>query len=349
MIAAAIANVLRGEGFASAVRRARERAGEALHGTFANDAEAAIVNVSATRVVPRLGGVPIQLLNRLREERKLRNVVLLEAGAATFEERVRASGARAIHVEGTHDVPVDALLRLIDAGVRVVVSVHDFTLMDDRERARQLLRRAEAVIFPSRFLADEYRQLADFPAEVIEPGVPPVHPPLRAQRRAIAYAGAVKPHKGAQLLGEIVPDVPCHVFGGGDADLLRDLRRRGTFVVHGYYRAGELPSLLAAHGIGLVVLPSLVPESYSLTLSEVWQAGAVAAAFEHGAIAQRIREHGGGVLAPLAAGAAGLRAIVEQWTRSSIDAVPPTLIVTPADAALAHIALYARLGLDATS
>lgn len=346
MIASAIANIVRGEGFASALRRARERVDEALHGTFASDADAAIVNVSATPVVPRLGGVPIQLLNRLREERKLRSVVLLEAGAATFEERVRASGARAIHVEGTYDVPIEALLRLIDDGVRVVVSVHDFSLMEDRDGARALLPRADAVVFPSRFLADEYRQLSYFQPHVIEPGVPPAHPALRAERRAIAYAGAVKPHKGAQLLGDIARDFPCHVFGGGDAELLRDLRRRGNFVIHGYYRAGELPSLLASHGIGLVVLPSLVAESYSLTLSEVWQAGAVAAAFNHGAIAQRIREHGGGVLAPLVAGARGLRKIVEEWTRGEIHAEVPRVVASSADAARAHVALYERLGLN---
>jgi glycosyltransferase involved in cell wall biosynthesis len=349
MIASAIANVLRGEGLISAARRARERVDEALHGTFVNDADAAILNVSATRVVPRLGGVPIQLLNRLREERKLRSVVLLEAGTSTFEERVRASGARAIHIEGTHAVPLEAVLWLMNDGVRVVVSVHDFTLMDDRERARQLLARADATIFPSRFLADEYRQLADFRADVIEPGVPPAQPALRAERRAIAFAGAVKPHKGAQLLPSIVGDAPCHVFGGGDADLLRDLRRRANFEILGYYRAGELPSLLAEHGVGLVVLPSIVPESYSLTLSEVWQAGAVAAPFDHGAIAQRIREHGGGVLAPLASGAAGLRAIVEQWLRGEIGEAAPQMIATSEQAARAHLALYERLGLDSAS
>ncbi|MCU1349455.1 MAG: hypothetical protein JWO56_2485, partial [Acidobacteria bacterium] len=95
-----IASVVRGEGIRSAISRARERIDEALHGTFANAPRAAILNVSATPVVPRLGGVPIQLLNRLRAEQALRDVILLDAGVATFESRVRdalaRSGARAI-------------------------------------------------------------------------------------------------------------------------------------------------------------------------------------------------------------------------------------------------------------
>jgi hypothetical protein len=336
----AVLRVLRGEGFASALRRARERMDEALRGTFRSDAHAAILNVSATPVVPRLGGVPIQLLNRLRAERELRSVTLLEAGVTTFEERVRATGAKAIHIEGTSELPLEAVLRLMDEGVRVIVSVHDFTLLDDPERARQLLERAEAVIFPSRFLRDAYES----GGQVIEPGVPEARVKAGAAR-AVAYAGAVKRHKGAHLLPDIVGDMHCHVFGGGDEDLLRELRRRDNFTIHGYYGAGELPSLLARHGVGLVLLPSIVPESYSLTLSETWQASAVAAAFDHGAIAQRIREHGGGLLAPLASGAAGLREIVERWRRGDLSAVAPRAIPTSDDAARAHVALYRRLGL----
>lgn len=334
-----VMRVLRGEGFASALRRARERAEEARRGTFRSDPRAAIVNVSATPVVPRLGGVPVQLLNRLRAERALREVVLLEAGVATFEERVRASGATAIHLEGTSEVPVDAVLRLIDDGVRVVVSVHDFTLFEDLARGRQLLERAAAVIFPSRFLRDAYA----WPGEVIAPGVPSFSR-SRNDGRAIAVAGSVKRHKGAHLLPEII-DGPCHVFGGGDEDLLRTLRRCGNFTIHGYYRAGALPALLERHGVGLVLLPSIVPESYSLTLSETWQAGAVAAAFDHGAIAERVRDEGGGFLAPFDSGAAGLRAVVERWRRGEVTAVAPPVVATPEEAARAHVGLYRRLGI----
>jgi len=224
--------------------------------------------------------------------------------------------------------------------------VHDFTLLDDPERARQLLARAAAVVFPSRFLREEYARLGDFEAEVIEPGVPSVQVSVPEERRAIAYTGSVKRHKGAELLAEIAGDAHCQVFGGGDEELLRALRQRGNFTIHGFYRAGSLPGLLARHGIGLVVLPSIVPESYSLVLGEVWQAGAVAAAFDHGAIAERIRMHGGGFLAPVSSGAAGLREVVDRWRAGEIAAVAPTGIATPLDAARAHLALYRRLGLS---
>ena len=51
------------------------------------------------------------------------------------------------------------------------------------------------------------------------------------------------------------------------------MRRLPNVNVHGYYRAGALPSLLARYGIGLIVLPSIVPETFSLVLSEARLAG----------------------------------------------------------------------------
>jgi len=350
-----IAGVVRGEGARSAIRRAGERLGEALHRPFANSSRASILNVSATRVVPRLGGVPIQFLDRLRAERERRDVVLVEAGIDTFERRIRealaSAGARAIHIEGTSEVPLDAALRLIDSGVPTIVTVHDFTLFDaPREVARRFLQAASAVVFPSAFIAEEHRRRLELPrleAEIIEPGVPLMrHDPRkgRPKERSIAFAGSVKRHKGAHLLPEIAGTKLCHVFGGGDEELLRTLRRLRNFRVHGYHRAGTLPSLLAEYSVGLVVLPSIVPESFSLALSETWRAGAVAVAFDRGAIAQRIARHGGGWLAPVASGAAGLAELVRRWQEGQLHAAAPTAIATPEDAASAHLALYDRAG-----
>jgi len=280
------------------------------------------------------------------------------------------------------------VLRLIESGVRVIVTSHDFSLFcarphlieepigqfcfysEDFERchrclrqtwdvpadaqrerrtlAREILTRAAALIFPSQFLLDQHRRLFSLPdlvAEVIAPGVSA--PPFKARSlRAIAFAGSAKRHKGAHLLPDIarrLPNIDIHIFGGGDEDLLRAMRRVPNITVHGYFRAGTLPSLLARHGIGLVVLPSIWPETHSLVLSEAWLAGAVVAAFDLGAPAERIREHGGGWLAPLESGAAGLAAIIDQWMRGEITASVPQSVPSPIDAATAHVELYRRL------
>jgi len=227
---------------------------------------------------------------------------------------------------------------------------------DRRALARQILAAAKRVIFPSQFLLDQHRQLFSLPAMagvVIEPGIPGtagVSPAVLARinsgrdaraPRQIAYAGSAKRHKGAHLLAELaqrIGDTTLHIFGGGDEDLLRDVRRLPNVSVHGYYRVGELPSLLQRHGIGLVVVPSIWPEAHCLVISEAWLAGAAVVAFDLGAQAERIRAHGGGWLAPLASGAEGLAAIVEQWLAGSITAMIPR--VSPLDAARAHLDLY---------
>jgi glycosyltransferase involved in cell wall biosynthesis len=402
-----IVSVIRGEGVASAVRRAAERLAEAnenvlrIRSVFAGGAtDAAIVNVSPSSVSTRTGGVATQLMTRLDAESTFRSVALLHPGglelrkpfrhllhARTIREALAITGAKAIHIEGTEGVPLADLLRLIDDGIRVVISVHDFSLFcarphlleqpadrfcfysrdldrchrcllqtwdvpkneqaEHRELARTLLASATGVIFPSQFMREKHRELFSIEGEVIEPGIP--HRPVKIHdaRRAVAYAGSVKRHKGAQLLPDLARllakrGVDLHVFGGGDTDLFLALRRIPNVKIHGYYRAGKLPSLLTRHRVGLVVLPSIVPESYGLTLSEAWLAGASAAAFDHGALAERIRQHGGGWLAPLDSGAAGLGEIIERWMSGETSEPPPHATSSPTEAAVAHHRLYQK-------
>jgi glycosyltransferase involved in cell wall biosynthesis len=367
-----ITSVIRGEGFTSAIRRGTERIGESwqlqlriARGLFAQPPRTPLLNVIATSQSPRLGGMQIQLQSRLREERKLREVALLHPGVLESSSRAWRSselraplgraiadalartGARAIVLEGTNGVPIEQLLQFDN----VILSLHDLSLMNDPS-AQPLLRHARALIFPSAFLRDLHRQHFDLPdlvAHVIEPGIdgtPMVH--IAGERTRIAFAGNVRAHKGGLLLPEVIEALPgpeWHIFGGGDENLLGNLRRLPNTFVHGYFRAGSLPALLARHEVGLALLPSIVPESYSLTLSECWLAGVPVVAFDHGAHAERIRPDGGGWLAPLSAGAGGIIGMVRRWRTGELTMVVPAIARTPRDAALAHIALYRSLGI----
>jgi glycosyltransferase involved in cell wall biosynthesis len=143
----------------------------------------------------------------------------------------------------------------------------------------------------------------------------------------------VKLHKGGELLPQLDVD---HIFGGGDVDLIRAVRKKA----YGYYRAGSLPSLLARHRVGLVVVPSIVPESFGLVISEAWVAGAAVVAFDIGAQGERIREQGGGWVVPLESGVDGLNDVIARWRRGEITARIPQRVATPRDAALAHIVFY---------
>ena len=219
-----------------------------------------------------------------------------------------------------------------------------------RRLARRVLETATALVFPSRFMLEKHRELFSLPlphAAVIEP--PCTGRTHESAGTSIAFAGSVQRHKGAHLLPEIarllaLRDLGLHVFGGGDADLLLALRRLENVFVHGYYRAGTLPMLLERHRIGLVLLPSIVPEAYSLTLSETWLAGAIATAFDHGAIAERIRQNKGGFLAPLDSGAAGLVEIIDRWKRDPASPRAEHPPAAPQSSASATVEIYRRCG-----
>jgi glycosyltransferase involved in cell wall biosynthesis len=306
--------------------------------------------------------------------------------ADLVQQAMERTGSELLHVEGLANVPLAALLALRPRLPRLVLSLHDFAafcprphllerpaerfchycrdldrcgrcLASDwpldggwqgqrRQLAGRLLQAADALVFPSRFLADTYRalfpELAEAAAETISgagrgtavatagydpprivvvppaPWLPPVLPPAPPQRRVrhLAYVGSVKPHKGAAVLAEVIERLATMgtgteprwtIYGGGDAALLARLRSLPGVQVRGYYRAGTLPGLLSRDGVDLALLLSTWPETHSFTLDECRAAGVPALAFDHGALGERLRD-GGGILVPPEAGAAGVAA-----------------------------------------
>jgi glycosyltransferase involved in cell wall biosynthesis len=238
-----------------------------------------------------------------------------------------------------------------------------------REIARGLLASAAAVVYPSDFLRRQHQELfPGLPAErqrVVEPPGPEgTHaPPRRGPLRHVAYIGQVLPHKGALVFEGVVrrlppaaaPGLRWSAYGGGDAELLRRLRRLPRVRVRGYYRSGSLVDRLRRDRVDLALLLSIVPESYSLALSECMAAGVPVAAFDQGAIAERIRRHGGGLLVPPAAGADGIVSLLkERLTARTAEKLPerteepmsPMSRMTPGDAAGAFQAIYRELGLS---
>jgi glycosyltransferase involved in cell wall biosynthesis len=227
---------------------------------------------------------------------------------------------------------------------------------DWRAAMADLLGAANAIVYPSEYLRNAWRdqlpRLDQARQHVVEPGATQadaLEPRPAGPVRHVALVGAVTTAKGAALLPEIVratDGLRFTVLGGGDAPLLRELRRLPNTRVRGYYRAGSLPAHLSARRIDVALLLSLVPESYGLTLDECWQAGVPAVAFDHGAIAERIRRLGGGLLVPLEQGAAGVIETLRALRSGGVAAppVPPrAALATPGQAARAHLELYRRL------
>lgn len=191
-----------------------------------------------------------------------------------------------------------------------------------RELAAELLAAADALVFPSDFLRRTCRDLFPSPdpgrQHVIEPAaawepVPPRPSPAGPIRR-IALVGGVQVHKGALVFEEVVRrladrrDLRWSAYGGGDAALLERLRRLPRTSVRGYYRSGSLPALLRRDRVDLALLLSIVPETYSLVLTECQAAGLPVLAFDLGAPGDRLRQEGGGLVVPLESGGAGVAA-----------------------------------------
>ena len=64
--------------------------------------------------------------------------------------------------------------------------------------------------------------------------------------------------------------------------------------VHGRYDPIDLPELLEHYGARLVLFPSMGPETFAFTLSEVWAAGLPVLVPPIGALVERVGDHGAG-------------------------------------------------------
>ena len=130
-----------------------------------------------------------------------------------------------------------------------------------------------------------------------QPPAPALDVPLR-----VAFLGAVAPHKGAYLIKELVPNerLPCgvpiewHLLGDSQLpgeEAPSNLKR------HGRYAPGELPERLRALQPHLVVVSTVCPETYCLTLDEAWSAGIPALVTPLGAPQDRVVASGAGWVA----------------------------------------------------
>jgi GT2 family glycosyltransferase len=179
-----------------------------------------------------------------------------------------------------------------------------------RHRSAGLLAGARRVVAPSRDAAD--RIALTFPGidvEVVphesDPARLNVRPgPVRGRRCRICVVGAIGIPKGYEVLLACARDaarrdLPLEfIVVGHTIDDERLLLTERVFVT-GRYEPDEVIELIGAQAADLAFLPSIWPETWCLSLGEAWRAGLAVAAFDIGAIAERIRRAGGGLVLPL--------------------------------------------------
>jgi glycosyltransferase involved in cell wall biosynthesis len=169
------------------------------------------------------------------------------------------------------------------------------------------------VIAPSEYIAQRARAaLPGLDVTVIPNGSPPPtagapaspRPEFAAKSpaRVAVMIGAIGPHKGASVLDSLGAElegtpIAVVVLGYLDRQVLPGWRGNHVFI-HGAWQDDEVTPLARAYGAEIALFPNQVPESFSYTLSDAWSAGLPVLAAPSGALAERIRAHGGGWLLP---------------------------------------------------
>jgi len=183
----------------------------------------------------------------------------------------------------------------------------DITVSALRRRSAAFLGGARQVIAPSPDTAVRMRRyFPSLPVSVVPHGVDAGFVAMPAGRgmRRICVLGGIGPHKGFDVLLACARDAAARdlalefvVVGDTSNDL--ELLATGHAMITGTYAPTEAVNLVRAQNATLGFLPSVWPETWSLTLTELWEAGLPVAAFDLGAPADRIRATGWGFLFPL--------------------------------------------------
>lgn len=296
------------------------------------------------------------VIEALRPERLELASLPADDFAASLQTALLALNADVLHVHSPQ-VGAEALARAAaTSAVRVVVSLHDLAL--SRLAAASLVGRADAFIAPSRFirdvLAQSYPRIAERTREIAW-GIPaqrrvPLGPggPLR-----VAVVGVLVAEKGADRLPALIRacaplDVEWHLFGATEGRSVRAIRAAaGRIETHGAYRRRDLGALLAAARIDVALLASVVPESFSMTLSECIAAAVPVVASDLGALSERVQAEECGWLFDPFRPASLVDALGRLADRTEVARVKVALerrsVRSPEAMALDHAALYREL------
>jgi len=168
---------------------------------------------------------------------------------------------------------------------------------------QKVLERRPALIAPSPSVRDNYARLVPEIAgrfEVISHGTRPLpSAPLRLDHLSenarshplrVVILGSLAPHKGADIVKRIVPEILafCDLFLVGCGEFGQDFASAPGIKIIPEYRWDSLPELMSEIGPDLALLPSVVPETFSLTLQELFELAIPTLATDLGSFHDRI-------------------------------------------------------------
>ncbi len=140
-------------------------------------------------------------------------------------------------------------------------------------------------------------------------------------RPSVCVVGAIGVHKGYDILLACARDAVRRdldldfIVVGHTIDDARMLATGRVFVT-GRFEPDEAVSLISRQNARLGFVASICPETWCLSLGDIWRAGLPAAAFDIGAPAERIHSTGLGILLPLGLSASAINnaLIAAMWT-----------------------------------
>ena len=122
--------------------------------------------------------------------------------------------------------------------------------------------------------------------------------------RRVCVVGAIGPEKGFDVLLACARDAAArnlplsfHLVGRSVDD--ERLLATGRVEITGPYAEADAVALISAQNATMAFILSIVPETWCFALGQAWRANLPVAAFDIGAVAERVRETGRGWLLPL--------------------------------------------------
>lgn len=276
-----------------------------------------ILRLADTEQEISFGGEPVEAPFFVKKH-PLVNQAILEA-ISSFKPTI-------IHIHHLFNWPMNALETVLDYAqdnhIRTFLTFHDYFFLtpvftmqgvnsvedamseqysiavfgkDVRESLKQRqdyfknqFQRIDTFIAPSEFAASSIAAVFNIKINVIAHGISPFMTEHQtSDKLRFGYVGSLLPQKGWRELLKAwsvspVLDAELHFYGGGEVP---DILPEQVFY-HGVYEQADLPQILSQIDIGII--PSVFPETFSIVLSEMQQAGLPVIASSFGALANRI-------------------------------------------------------------
>ena len=180
-------------------------------------------------------------------------------------------------------------------------------IMEWRKNFKTFLENAKEIIVPSENTKEILKKYYPLDIKVREHKVSPyLSRTFRSEfaeenNLTVAVVGSIGDEKGSKIIYSLAEKIerdslPINLIVIGITNLHNEnfCSKGGKFKITGGYSNKEISALLAKYKIGLVLIPSIWPETYSYTTAEAMNSGYPVMVFSIGAPADRVRRTGGG-------------------------------------------------------